>query len=245
MLPRTKIRVARSEARYSRNTSIRVFGLDGGGRPFHLPALTMDVSRHGARIRGVNCWDLPGETVGVRCGAEKARFSVVWVGKPGTIREQEVGLFAMEPDKYIWDIVPPQGEPLRRSTDRGLHNLGLQDKSSRGDSAPESFNRRRSARYRVVGKAQVRSIGDSKWHWSILCDLSGRGAYMEMPTPLPVGSQMEASIALGGIQLQLKAQVTSCIPKLGMGIHFTEMSPHDHLRLQRVIALLANSQPLL
>src|SRR5437868_772994 len=100
----------RTEPRLAKEASVRIFGMDSKGRPIHQSATTIDISKHGARVAGVRCWDYPGETVGVRHGSEKARYRVVWVGLPGTPVEGQVGLICMEPGKYIWDVLPPASE---------------------------------------------------------------------------------------------------------------------------------------
>ena len=65
---------------------------------------------HGARLKGLPCWSGPGETIGVRQGTEKARFKVVWIGKPGTPQEGQVGLFCIETGKFIWGVTAPATE---------------------------------------------------------------------------------------------------------------------------------------
>jgi len=86
---------ARTEPRQNQESPIRIFGMDSSGRAVNLSAWTVDVSRHGARVRGVNDWSQPGETIGVRHGMEKARFKIVWVGQDGTPHQGQIGLLCV------------------------------------------------------------------------------------------------------------------------------------------------------
>src|SRR4051812_4275662 len=99
---------ARTEPRQNQESPIRIFGMDAGGRAVNVSAWTVDVSRHGARIKGVNDWSEPGETIGVRHGMEKARFKIVWVGQDGTPHQGQIGLLCVEVGKYIWGVSAPQ-----------------------------------------------------------------------------------------------------------------------------------------
>ena len=98
----SRLQRGRCEPRQAKNEVVQVFGLNGQGRPFYQSATTVDVSYCGARLRGLNCWDRPGEIIGLRCGTEKARFRVVWVGKRDTAYESQVGLSCLEPGRNIW-----------------------------------------------------------------------------------------------------------------------------------------------
>jgi len=100
--------VSRSEPRQNQESPIRIFGMDSEGRTINVSAWTVDVSHHGARIRGLKDWSQPGETIGVRHGMEKARFKIVWIGQDGTPREGQIGLMCIEGGKYIWGVSAPQ-----------------------------------------------------------------------------------------------------------------------------------------
>src|SRR5512140_1343574 len=100
----------RTEPRLEKRADVRIFGMDSKGRPINVPASTIDISKHGARLMGVRSWDYPGETIGIRYGTEKARYRIVWIGLPSSPVESQVGLYCVDQGKYIWDFAPPTAE---------------------------------------------------------------------------------------------------------------------------------------
>jgi PilZ domain len=232
----------RSEPRRTKSEVVQVFGLNGKGRPFHQSASTIDVSYRGARLRGLSCWDQPGEIIGIRFGSEKARFQVVWIGKANTAHEAQIGLCCLEPGRNIWDqhlaeaaqnqagslhLGPATPIIFRQESPNGTNTLG---------------NRRSSARYRASGRAQVREIGGTAWRWAMLCDMSTGGCYLEMPAPFPAGKQLEINLTVGGIQFHVRADVTGCHPYVGMALQFKPLTPLNQERLRKVMQLLAQTQ---
>ena len=85
---------------------IRVWGVDGSGQLFNQLAHTLDISRTGARLGGMRGMLAAGDSLTVQYKQKKAQFKVVWVGRPGSVGERQVGLASLEPDKYIWIDIP-------------------------------------------------------------------------------------------------------------------------------------------
>ena len=92
------------ESRNQRSIRVRVYGTDGRGNPFSQTAYSVDISRSGACLEGVGFLTTPGMELEVKRGWKKARFRVVWVGKPGTPRAGQVGVLCLEPENNIWGI---------------------------------------------------------------------------------------------------------------------------------------------
>src|SRR3954469_23849024 len=97
----------RIDDRVPATLSIRVWGMDSAGRPFSSPARTIDVTRTGARITGLEHACQKGDVIGIQCGELKARFRVVWVGNSGSARAGQVGVHCVESGKYIWGVALP------------------------------------------------------------------------------------------------------------------------------------------
>ncbi len=235
----SRLQKGRSEPRHAKNEVVQVFGMNGKGRPFHQSASTVDVSHCGVRLRGLSCWDRPGEVIGIRCGPEKARFRVVWVGKPNTPYQSQVGLSCLEPARNIWDqeaceveAMPTHLGPATPSMFRGELPAGLEIPG----------NRRASTRYRASGRAQVREIGGTAWRWAMMCDMSQGGCYLEMPAPFPAGKQLELNLTVSGVQFHVRAEVTGCHPYVGMALQFKLLSPLNLERVLKVMDLLAKTQ---
>jgi len=86
----------RREERVPLQVPALVSGLDRGGRAFIQSAKTLDISTEGARITGLNCQLDPGSILSIQLGNRKARFEVLWIGEPGTSRQDEIGLKCIE-----------------------------------------------------------------------------------------------------------------------------------------------------
>jgi hypothetical protein len=44
-----------------------------------------------------------GQVVSLQRHGRRARFKVIWIGKPGTPHEGQVGVETLEPNNVIWD----------------------------------------------------------------------------------------------------------------------------------------------
>ena len=230
--------VSRNEPRLRQESPIRIYGMDKAGHAVNLSAWTVDVSRHGARVRGVKDWSTPGETVGVRHGMEKARFKIVWVGAGGTPNEGQIGLLCVEAGKYIWGLSAPE---VAKSAVAGGSVTGQFHFTSQlrvPVSGPSANNRRKDARYRANGGAKIQEIGGRASQWATLHDLSLGGCYVETTDPLPPGARVDTVVHIGDIQITARGSVTVSHRLVGMGVKFDEVSPLNRSRLEQVMAML-------
>jgi hypothetical protein len=103
----------RAERRLVIALPVRVYGMDGEGKPFSRAALTLDITRDGARLDGLP--QLPiGEVVGVQFGGDRARYKVIWVGEVGGKREGQIGLQVVQGALAQWHkILDATPEELR------------------------------------------------------------------------------------------------------------------------------------
>ena len=238
--------VSRSEPRQHQESPIRIFGMDSAGRAVNVSAWTVDVSHHGARVRGVKGWSQPGETIGVRHGMEKARFKIVWIGQDGTPREGQIGLLCVESGKYIWGVAAPQAAASAAAPGSGsFAAFGVPEEARApiGLAAPavSGNDRRKDARYKASGGAKLQQIGATSAQWATLHDMSLGGCYVETTAPLPPGSSVDMKIDIGDIHIIARGSVTVCHKLVGMGVKFTEMSPLNRTRLEQVMLTLMQS----
>jgi len=233
--------VSRAELRSLQESPVRIFGLDNSGQAINVSAWTVDVSRHGARVRGVRDWSAPGETVGVRYGLEKARFRIVWVGAPGTTHYGQVGLHCVEAGKYIWGISAPEAAvrapnmqtgSFPSPAPHGRFAIGLAPAVKSGN------NRRRDSRYRASGGAKVQEIGAPAGQWTMLHDLSMGGCYVETTSTLPTSTPVEVVLHIDEVQINAQGSVTVSHPLVGMGISFKTVSSLNRARLEQVMTRL-------
>lgn len=234
----------RSEPRTSHESAVRVFGMDSAGRPINQTGWTVDVSQHGARLKGLPYWSAPGETIGVRCGAEKARFKVVWIGQPGTPQQGQVGLLCIEALKFIWGIAAPATEARSMAAATGMMQPGGVARPPIG-TAPTIHgarnNRRKDARYCASGGAKIQEMGSPAGQWTMIHDISIGGCYVETTTPFRPGAQVDAVVHIGDIQIVSRGEITVAHRMVGMGVRFTDMTPMNRLRLESLIDQLIQS----
>jgi len=100
-------RRARKKPRVPKSLRVVVKGKDPEGRAFTQSAFTVDLSQDGARLDGVGVLTTRGQIIEVRRHWRKANYRVVWVGQIGTAESNQVGLFALEPGKNIWNVRLP------------------------------------------------------------------------------------------------------------------------------------------
>ena len=99
----------RREQRISVDLPVTISGTDAKSQPFTQAASLRTVSGRGATLQGVRALLKPGDVVDLQYQGTKAQFRVVWLGKPGTEMQGEVGVENLSADVQLWDIDPPRG----------------------------------------------------------------------------------------------------------------------------------------
>lgn len=256
----------RREDRVSVNLPVRVWGMDRNGKPFIQSAHTVDVTRLGGRLRDLYCIDKKGEVIRVQHGNQKANFRVTWVGHPGTAEDGQIGIYSIEPDKYIWGVnLPKHSSPdnfqvvedsqilsfeehptgaARYSPTASASVSGFASASvapavaiNRGENRPG--RKRVHPRYPCTGTVEVAPEGSTMPVWCILSDISISGCYAETTSPLPAHTAVHALLKTSGLQIHTRGIVRTSHAGVGMGINFTKVSLEDAERLSLFIAKLA------
>jgi hypothetical protein len=208
----------RREPRTETKLPVRIFGTDANGQVFSENVFTLDISHSGAKLSGVQAQIKPGEIIGITHGQHRSRFSVKWVGRPGTPQAGQIGVLNVAPEKYIWDVSVPAA---------GIDAYG-RTSSSRTD-------RRQHARMKCTNSVQLQPEGQAAPIWGKISDLSSGGCFVEMPNPLPRGTKLRIGLWLNENKLLLKAKVMNSRPGFGIGIQFTEVSDGDAEQLRRYL----------
>jgi hypothetical protein len=180
----------------------------------------------------------------VRHGTEKARFKVVWIGKPGTPQEGQVGLLCIETGKFIWGITAPTTEARTMVASPGTLQTGGVQRPPIGTAPPllgVRSNRRRDARYCASGGAKIQEMGSPAGQWTMIHDISLGGCYVETTTPLSPGAEVEAVVHIGDIQIAARGEISVAHRMVGMGVRFTDMTPLNRQRLEILIDQLIQS----
>jgi hypothetical protein len=96
----------RQQQRVFVDLPVRIWGLDTHSRPFTQPASLRTISGRGATLQGVDVQLKPGDVLDLQYEGNKAQFRIVWLGKPGTEKQGEVGVENMSTDIHLWDFDP-------------------------------------------------------------------------------------------------------------------------------------------
>jgi hypothetical protein len=203
----------RREPRKEVRVPIRIFGTDKRGDIFSEKVLTVNVSQQGVELSGVQAEPNVDEIVGVTYGVTKVHFRVKWVGQPGTLKAGHLGLLNLSPEKSLWDFaLPPPSFDQAAQKDR-----------------------RTSPRVKCVNSAEVHLPGESAPIRTRTSDLSAGGCFLEMPNPLPKGTQVRIAFWVEDFKLWTGAEVVTSTPGFGIGVKFTEMSEQDRNQLKHFL----------
>lgn len=242
----------RYEPRAEAGLEVKVHGIDVNGNPFKQSAHAHNVSRRGACIDGIGCLRGPGETIEIEHRGKKARFTVVWVGIPGSPEHNRIGVKNRD-QQDIWKLDLPKPRPDGfQSADAGV----VEDRQSTslptaGESqtepkdnkaAPavfdwqtESGDRRRYRRYEIHGGATLQ-VKSNVRTWAKLTDVSPGGCYVESYAPFPAKTELQMTLEIREVRVAVEGVVKVVYPGLGMGIEFTKITDEDRRQLESLTA---------
>jgi PilZ domain len=206
----------RREPRVDKAVPVRIFGTDTNGQTFSEKLTTLNVSRHGAELGGVQAQLKMGEIIGLTYGTNKVHFRVMWVGSPGTPKKGRIGLLNLSPDKPLWDFALP--------------GPGMD-----GTIARDPNDRRAHPRFKTVNSVEVHPEGQEAPIRARTTDMSVGGCYIEMPNPLPKGTQIKIGIWVKDTKLWANGKVVTSTPGFGIGVQFIQMTEQDQSQLQQFL----------
>jgi hypothetical protein len=207
----------RREPRMKVELQVRIAGIDASGRPLLQAVTTGNISRQGALLDGVQGAFEPGETVSLSYHSNKARFRVIWVGEPGTVRAGQVGVQSIESAKCIWDaaILPPT------TADTYV--------------TPAAKERREHWRIPCRLGAELYVQGTETVVRVQVTNISVGGCFLEMPTLAPDKARARIVIWSNDSKLSVQGIVVSRRPGFGVSIKFTEMTEEVRAQLQHFV----------
>ena len=92
---------ARHERRLHIAIAVKVFS--SGRTTDAQTCCTYDISATGARLVAPHGVREVGQVVSLQRLSRRAAYKVVWIGKPGTSRQGQVGVTAINPNNVIWE----------------------------------------------------------------------------------------------------------------------------------------------
>jgi len=208
----------RSEPRKDIQVPVRIFGTDSAGAVFSQKAVTVNISRTGVELAGVESKVAVDEIIGLSYGSNRVHFRVRWVGKGNTPKAGHVGLRNVSPGKPLWDF------PLDTAgTD--LYEAGLTE-------------RRQHPRYRCQNSIEIHVQGGASF-WGTVADLGLGGCYVEMAIPIEVGTKLRVALWFGQNKAWADGEVAHRTPGFGVGIRFTTICGRDLDAIRQYLDTLA------
>lgn len=197
-------------------------------------AYTLDVSPKGARLGGVKGLKSPGQLIIVRRNTDEARFRVIWIGRPRTPEEGQIGIECVEDDKIIWDVDFAQAE-------EDFQPVGTASSRSTQFWKSASQTEAISSDYDCPGSAKVwadeAGIRTEAW----LTRLGLSGCELESAVRLPLNSPLVLHLHIGETQLTVKGTRRER-DIAGSWIEFTHIRRGDRTILQGLIARLSSGK---
>jgi hypothetical protein len=202
---------------------VRIWGMDTTGKPFHQMAHTLNVNKSGARLGGVRVIVGTDEIVGVQYKHKKARFKVVWLGKPGTKSQEQVGITRIAGEPEIWPIELPTLEM------RDEYEAPPPPKKKESD-------KRELKRYPCSGGIEVRARHSQRTGvWGALTDISLGGCSTQMTSPFPKDSPVDFVLRIGTVEIRGHGGVRGAVNGSGIGVDFIGLPDTDRERLDYLI----------
>jgi hypothetical protein len=230
----------RSEPRIAISFPVLVRGFDSYGSPFVAEAETDDISFSGASLKGLKSFKEAGMKVEVECRDQRAWYRIQWVGRNGASKASRIGIRCLEPDKYIWGVAPSEWEPDRYDSSKPETFASSPGFTMNARALSKKGEERRKYPRRACRIEAHLTLGDgSAGPPGTITDISLGGCYVEMLSPLPLGTDLTLSFSLGDAALQLSCKVRSAQNGFGMGVSFTGMKSEDFETLRKFAPLPA------
>ena len=223
----------RSEPRIAISFPVTVRGTDAHGSAFAINANTVDISFSGVMIQGLDHLATPGAKMEVQCRDQSAWYRVQWVGHPLSVRAKCIGLRCLETGKYIWGVQPKEWEADTYDPSSPTTVPAAPLAAAANSGAWTGEDRRQFARHVCCIQAQIYLDRDSSETSAKITDISLGGCYLEMLSPLPVGTTVRIALNAAEATLNLTAKVRSSQSGFGMGVSFTGMAALDFERLRK------------
>ncbi len=119
-----QFKIERSERRIDLAVSVRLIASDADGQTIEQDAVTINVSRTGALLKGVRGRIRLGSIVSLRRSNRMEKFSVVWVGEENTPTTGQLGISAINATTSFWvDVLEAHAQGPAEGTANHPQNL--------------------------------------------------------------------------------------------------------------------------
>ena len=213
----------RREQRIAIILPVRLWGIDRNGEEFTQIARTIQISKRGGILEGVDRFKGPGEVFLLQYRERRARFQVVWVGHHGTNKEGQVGIRCLDSEKFSWGVVALK-----------LPKIVF---SGENDAKKADDQRRRYMRYGCNGSATIRVDMSVS---AVVSDISLGGCFVNTNAPFPVGTPVGLLLTVNNTSVRVKGMVQAT-DENGMGVAFSAITAEEGLYLQKIVNEVASN----
>ena len=97
-----QFKIERSDRRANVAVSVKLIATDIDGQPITQEVMTVDISRMGARLKGVRGKLVADSQVSLARSGRMEKFKIAWVGRNNTDRAGQIGVIALDPATTFW-----------------------------------------------------------------------------------------------------------------------------------------------
>ncbi len=232
----------RREPRVETNVDVKVWGLDRHGKAFVQKARTLDATRLGIRLMGVDCVKV-GEVIDIQHDGHQAPYQVVWIGREYTPKAGQIGLHCLEPEKAVVRLSSGDAGGASKMTSRHFGFDVIQKVSQSRREMPSS--RRKHPRYLCTGGVELRQQETGTPVWGNLSDISLTGCYVETVSTLPASSMVVFRLRTHDLDITGRAVTKTSNHAVGMGLAFLHLAAEEQHKLEFLIGTLSGQQDML
>jgi len=205
----------RTEPRAQRALTVRVLGMDATGHPILQTAWTVNISRQGVVLDGLQSRVNSGDVLSLQYKGRKVRYRVIWAGEAGTEKAGQLGLEKVNAQDDLWhEDLPPETES---------------DPQERGKE------RRKQRRYQALLPVEVNASQGASTRAEI-SDISLSGCYVNTLFPMALDSIVTVVFWLGEQKFSANGRVRTSVLGVGCGIEFLHVSPQNGKVLAEYLA---------
>ena len=197
---------------------VRVWGMDANGKAFFQNVHISNLSAYGGELMAIEHPLKAHDIVGVQLGEKKARFRVVKVADAPLPQRINVEVEALQGQEVPWkDIIPSASVPKE----------------------PTGRDKRKYVRHKIQFPIELKDERGGAVHiQTSATDISGRGCYVEMLVPFPLGTAVSVTFWIESEKVNTSGIVRASDPGVGMGIEFTGLAEAVQERMQRHVEKL-------
>ncbi len=120
-----KFKIERQDARIDVSLPVTITAVDINGQALEQEVRTINVSRRGALLRGIQGRIPLGAHVSIARSHKVEKFLAVWIGQENTAGAGQIGVSALNPTTAFWnDVIEARTEQAKAEEEHSNEGLG-------------------------------------------------------------------------------------------------------------------------